>query len=236
MQQETLTEIIARSFADDEDKALFNDLRERGFLTEVPEMWMVESANGPRFSYLWEREKSFWLGGGERHYSLDQAVERGLAVMFYQNHDRTCCQSDADYWCRQVARPAWVLNKLREERGRWGWEWDDPERRKAAQENDTAYHNSRYAPVTGVMKGQIWRIRLYPGGVYDTGNEVYALVTSLMGGCARLYGYYTVLHSPTYYDRPRDEVRVWHWGEYRYDQRQIDLAFGPGKGAELVEA
>jgi hypothetical protein len=140
-----------------------------------------------------------------------------------------CCQRDEDLWALQIARPAWALKKLREERGRWGWEWDDPERRKAAQESDTAYHNNRYTPVIGVMKGQIWRMR------WQNGDEVYAMVTSLLGGCARLSGYYTVLHSPTYCDRPRDEVRAWRWGEYRCDQQQINGSFGPGKWAELVE-
>jgi len=228
--QESLTDLVARSFVDEEDNALFNDLRARGFLTEVPEMWMVESVSGQRFPYLWEREKSFWLYGEEGHYSMDQAVERGLVIMLYQSYDKTCCQRDADFWCRQIARPAWALNKLREERGRWGWEWDDPERRKAAQESDTTYHNNRYAPVTGVMKGQIWRMR------YDQGSEVYALVTSLLGGCARLSGSYTVLRDSMYRDRVRSEVWPWHWGEYRFDQRQIDSSFGPGKWAELVEA
>lgn len=154
--------------------------------------------------------------------------EHGRSLHHAMNHQPSMLDrfGDQERWKLSEYLPTAALDALRKERGRWDWEWDDPERLPRVQASYLANHNHRYTPVKSANRGQIFTVKGEIGHGYAEG---YAMVTGIMGGCARISGH-LYLHA-----NPEKRYQLQWFGEFRYDEIQLAKNIGPGKLYEPLE-
>lgn len=172
-----------------------------------------------RSAFLYTVDPDRFLAEGSRlRYYMNE-----VGRMTYLEH---LAGDDNALWMMTEAAPQAALAMLTKERANWGWGWNDSARRPALQEQYADQQSNRYPRVSSVKRGQIFHVDGHIGHGYARG---YAMVTSIIGGYARLSGYLYV------HANPEIPYALQYYGEFRYSEEDIPRHFGPGKTYELTD-